>query len=185
MTKDSVRRHEICSPERGLSSRTSCVHPIRSPRLPMQSRERCRNSNSRKLRVLARTNDISAYERRSGQLLPSCGFRAESPAHRCRALGLPTLAIIDLQCCAARSDVGDQERSRPFGPTSETPPDCIPRLNEWKDENEKNSDRNRNNNAPERWRLILFQATSDLVDRVSANQLSPTVSAGESACARA
>lgn len=102
-----------------------------------------------------------------------------------RALGLPTLAIIDLQCCSARSDVGDQERSRPFGPTSETPPDCIPRLNEWKDENEKNSDRNRNNNAPERWWLILFQATSDLVDRVSANQLSPTVSAGESACARA
>lgn len=119
------------------------MHPIRNPRLPMQSRERCRNTNSRKLRVLVRTNDISAYERRSGQLLPSCGFRAESPAHRCRALGLPTLAIIDLQCCSARSDVGDQERSRSFGPTSETPPDCIPRLNEWKDENEKNSDRNR------------------------------------------
>ncbi|MBR1335253.1 hypothetical protein [Bradyrhizobium ottawaense] len=82
-----------------------------------------------------------------------------------------------------RSFVGIQDENVMV--PSEAPADCLARVNEWKDENGKNPSRNRNNKAPEQLLLIHLQAASDLVDRVTANQFSPTFSAGESACARA
>ena len=82
---------------------TKCMHVIRNPRLPVQSRERCRKINSRKLIALARTvlGSSTSDDRSTAAKLREKIWSGIPPCPSWSALGRPRFGNIDSAIFAA------------------------------------------------------------------------------------